>query len=275
MNIKDFSKHKPMFSKFVLFAMFPVLVLFCGGTMAQTNADVRKDVDELKRGQKAIQSELVEIKALLKKLSAQPAAAPTAAPVPQSAIKGMEFDIGDNPVKGNAKADLVLVEFTDYQCPFCGRFVRETFPQIAKQYIDKGVLRYAVVDQPLSSHPNAQKAAEASHCAADQGKFWEIHESMMHNQNSLTNLSFFAKSLTLDLSQLDKCVSGGKYATKVRGNIALAQKLGISGVPGFIIGRVEPAKSGAPMKIKGISMIRGAVPLADFQKEIDAALMAR
>jgi protein-disulfide isomerase len=241
---------------------------------AQTvDADVRKDIDELKRGQKAIQGELTEIKALLKKLTTPPVPAP--APTPEASIKGVEFDIGDNLVKGSDKAKLILVEFTDYQCPFCGRFVRETFPQIAKQYIDKGVLRYAVVDQPLPMHPNAQKAAEASHCAADQGRFWEIHELMMASQDSLANLSFYAKTLKLDLPQLDKCVSGGKYAAKVQGNIALAQKLGISGVPGFIIGSVEPAKSGAPMKIKGISMIRGAVPLADFQKEIDAALMAR
>jgi len=212
--------------------------------------------------QQAMRKDLSEIKALLSKPGApqQP---------PQVDIKGIKFDIGDNPVLGSESAKLILVEFTDYQCPFCGRYARETYPQLREQYVDKGLIRYAVIDQPLSIHPDAAKAAEASHCAGDQGKFWEMHEDMMAKQDALGNLSSYANTLGLNVRQFEDCVDTGKYSDAVRKDMDLANKLGINGVPGFIIGTVD--KNDAS-KITGISMIRGAMPLGNFQKELDTAL---
>jgi protein-disulfide isomerase len=158
--------------------------------LAQT-ADMRLEIDELKQGQKAIQMELQEIKSLLEKIAAQPARPSPSGPV----IKDVEFELVGNPVKGNIGAGLILIEFTDYECPFCGRYVRETFPQILNQYIDKGLIQYTVADLPLPMHSKAVKAAEASHCAGEQGKFWEIHELMMLKQESLGDLSSYAASL--------------------------------------------------------------------------------
>ena len=231
---------------------------------AQTS-DIRQEIDELKQGQRAIQKELEEIKSLLEKIAEQPARPSPSGPV----IKDVEFEIGDNPVKGSASAKFILVEFTDYECPFCGRYVRETFPQILNQYIEKGSIKYAVIDLPLPMHSKAAKAAEASHCAEDQGKFWEIHELMMAKQESLGELSSYAADLNLDVQKFDECVGAGKYANAVNRGIALAQKLGINAVPGFIIGRVDPSNPG---KATGISMIQGAMPFASFQMELDAAL---
>ena len=239
----------------------------CIAASAQT-ADILQEIDELKQGQHAIQKELEEIKALLEKIAAQPARPSPSGPV----IKDVEFEIGDNPVKGSSSAKLILVEFTDYECPFCGRYVRDTFPHILNQYIDRDLIQYTVIDLPLPMHPNAEKAAEASHCAGEQGKFWEIHELMMSKQESLGDLSSYAASLNLDVQKFNDCVSTWKYTGAVNRNIALAQKLGINAVPGFIIGRVDPSNSG---KVTGLSKIQGAMPFASFQAELNAALASQ
>ena len=241
---------------------------------AQTDSDFRQELDEIKQNQNAMQKDLSEIKALLSRLTSQiPAQKPSQKPAPQQPpqinVEGTEFNIGDNPVLGIESAKLIVVEFTDYQCPFCGRYTRETFPEVRKQYIDKGQIRYAVIDQPLPIHPEAAKAAEASHCAEDQGKFWEMHEAMMANQDALKDLSSYAKTLKLNVRQLDDCLNTEKYAAGVKSNIELALKLGVNGVPGFIIGTVD---ENDPRKVTGISMIRGAMPIGAFQQELDAVL---
>ena len=213
-----------------------------------------------------IQKELSEIKVLL---SRPGALQPQPQQPPQVNIEGIEFEIGNNPILGKESARLILVEFTDYQCPFCGRYARETFPQLRKQYVENGTIRYAVIDQPLPMHPEAAKAAEASHCAQDQGKFWEIHEEMMGKQDDLKDLSSYAKTLNLNVGQFEECLNTGKYSDVIRKDMELANKLGVNGVPGFIIGTVSRTD---PRKVTGISMIRGAMPLGAFQQEIDSAL---
>lgn len=200
------------------------------------------------------------------------AQSPTRSTTVGNALSDVKFEIADNPVKGDASSGLILVEFIDYECPFCSRYVRETLPQILRQYVDNGVIQYAVIDFPLSIHPRAAKAAEASHCAGEQGKFWEIHDLMMAKQKSLGDLSSFAVSLNLNISKFNNCVNSGKYASMVSRNIALAQKLGINSAPNFIIGRVNSSRS---RKVTGISMIRGAVPFTRFQMELNAALSMR
>jgi protein-disulfide isomerase len=219
-------------------------LIFCllpADLSAQTlQTDIGKEIEELKQGQQVIQQKLQAIESLLEKITA-----PLAKPMPSGPIiKDAAFEIGNNPLKGSADNGLILVEFTDYECPFCGRYVRETFPQIQKEYIDKGLINYAVIDLPLPSlHPKAIKAAESSHCAEEQGKFWEIHELLMSKQESLGDLSSYAEALNIDVKRFDECVSYGKYADMVRGNMALAQKLGIYAVPGFIIGRIDSSNN--------------------------------
>ncbi len=241
----------------LLFCVIPVVA-------QDAVAGMQKEIEELKIGQQAIRKELMEIKSLLLKPAGLPAG-------PQLSIKGVEFEIGNNPIQGSGAAKLILVEFTDYQCPYCSRYVKETYPKIAEQYLNKGVIRYAIVDQPLPIHPLAGKAAEASHCADDQGKFWEMHKAMMLKQDSLGDLSTYALSLDLSVSEFENCIKTDKYKGEVVKDVALAQKLGINGVPGFIIGSIDPKN---PMKVKGISFIRGALPFTNFQKEIDLAVAA-
>jgi protein-disulfide isomerase len=91
--------------------------------------------------------------------------------------------IGDAPVKGNPNAKLTLIEFSDYQCPFCRRHAENTLPSLDKEYIATGKVRYVFHDFPLEAiHPQAFKAAEAAHCAGEQQKYWEMHGRLFANQ---------------------------------------------------------------------------------------------
>ena len=242
-----------------------ILLFSCIVSSCKT-AEMRTEIEELKQSQQNIDKKLDEILSLLGKISS-----PLARPTPQGpVIKDVEFDIGTNLIRGKESAELVMIEFSDYECQYCGRYVRDTYPLISKQYIDKGAIRYAVVDNPLQQiHQKAAKAAEASHCAKEQGKYWEIHDLMMTKQESLGNLPYYAESLNLNISKFDECIGTGKYAEKVGDNMALAQKLGIYAVPGFVIGRVDASNSG---KVTGISFIPGAMSFSFFQTELDSAL---
>jgi protein-disulfide isomerase len=248
----------------VAIVLFSAAVL---GSAQQSNVDLKKEIEEIKRGQQTIRKELAEIKAILYKLTT-PQNAPNE---PEVNIKDVEFDIGDNPILGNDTAKLVMVEFVDYQCPYCSRYVRETFPQIMEQYIDKGILQYAVIDNPLGMHKMALKAAEASHCAKEQNKFWEIHKLMMTKQEALDDLNSFASVLNLGMQGFEDCLKKDKYKDQIGKESELSTKLGVLGVPGFIIASANPE---IRSKMKGITFISGAQPLSVFNKAIDQALLS-
>jgi protein-disulfide isomerase len=228
----------------------------------QSPTNMEKDIEELKKGQQAIRNDLQLIKALLQKTNPVPA---------EINVRDMQFDIGSTAIRDTGTSGLIMVEFSDYQCPFCGRYARETFPQIMKEYVDSGKIGYAVMDYPLASHKLAPKAAEASHCAQEQGKFWEMHTQLMSRQDSLDNLLLSATSANLNIPQFEACLHGNKYTERVTRNLSLAAKLGITGVPAFVFARKDPSD---PQKLKAISVLKGAQPLAAFQKEIAQALQS-
>ncbi len=94
----------------------------------------------------------------------------------------------DDPVLGQANAPITVIEFTDYQCPFCSRHFLQTFGQIKKEYVDTGKVKYVSRDYPLGFHPHAQKASESANCAGDQGKYWEMHDALFQNQEEWSGL---------------------------------------------------------------------------------------
>jgi len=258
-----------------------VLLMSYSALYGQTSeADLRREFEEIKRRQqaiedglaslKAMQGDISEIKALLSR-AITPAAGQKPAPPPQVNIKGVEFSVGGNPVIGSESAKLILVEFTDYQCPFCSRYARATFSLIKEKYVEEGIIQYAVIDRPLTDmHPEAAKAAESAHCAREQGKFWEMHKALMANQDELKNLVFYADALGLDNREFEVCLNSGKYKGLVEENTALAGRLGIAGVPGFIIGTVD-ASGG----VKAVSFISGAQPFDVFRQALDEALIGQ
>ena len=144
-------------------------------------------------------------------------------------------------------------------------------PKLDDEYIKAGKLKYVVRDLPLESiHPHAFKAAEATHCAAEQGKYWELHSRLFAHQQNLDrpDLSAHARTLGLDGPAFDRCVDSGKYAERVRKDVNEAQRLGIGGTPTFLVGVMEGGQ------LKGARIIRGAQPYASIKATIDELLSA-
>ena len=187
---------------------------------AQASDDVsalRKEVEALKQGQLQLQRELQEINALLRRH--QPAA---------TDVQNVVLTIDGYPSKGSQSAQLILIEFTDYQCPFCGRHFQQTSIQIERDYVNTGRVRHIVRDFPIESiHKDALKAAEAAHCAGDQGRYWQMHDRLFNGQNALTadHLSAYAGALGLDAKSFERCLDSSKYTAKIRQDLAEAQKV--------------------------------------------------
>ncbi|MFH0864337.1 MAG: thioredoxin domain-containing protein [Candidatus Gottesmanbacteria bacterium] len=158
--------------------------------------------------------------------------------------------------KGPAGAKVTIVEFSDFQCPYCSR-VLPTVQQIMDTYKDK--VRIVFRQYPLSFHENAQAAAEASLCANDQDKFWEMHDKMFANQDKLTvtDLKQYAADLGLNAATFNTCLDNNKYKEAIQTDISDANAVGVSGTPAFFI-------NGEPLF--------GAYPFASFKAIIDAQL---
>jgi protein-disulfide isomerase len=228
---------------------------------SQSSEDLKKDIQTLKDGQQAIQKDLQEIKKLL-------AARPSAQAPPEQALNAV-ISVDGEPFKGNKNAKLTLVEFSEFQCPFCGRHVRDTYPQLDKEYVQTGKLKYVFRDLPLESiHKNAFKAAEAAHCAGEQNKYWEMHDRLFENQKSLepAMLTAHAQAVGVDTKKFQACLDGGKFAAGIRKDIAEANKYGITGTPTSVIGLTQPNDS----KIKVLKVIRGAQNIAAFKEALDS-----
>lgn len=167
-----------------------------------------------------------------------------------------------SPSKGNSNATVTIVEFTDYQCPFCAKFYSETYPQILKEYIDTGKARIVLKDFPLNFHENAQKAAESARCVRDQKGdegYFKMHDKLFQNQGSLSleNIKKWAKELGVDSAKFDTCLDSGKFEKAVKDDLSYGQEIGVSGTPAFFING---------------KLIEGAQPFSVFKQMIDEEL---
>jgi protein-disulfide isomerase len=140
----------------------------------------------------------------------------------------------EGPAMGEEKAPVTIVEFSDYQCPFCSR-AEDTVKKVLDSY--KGKVRLVFRDYPLPFHPQAQKASEAAHCAGDQGKYWQMHEKLFANQSALgvPQLKDHAKGLGLDAAKFDKCLDSGEKAKIVETSKKAGDEAGVNGTPAFFI----------------------------------------
>jgi protein-disulfide isomerase len=165
------------------------------------------------------------------------------------------LDNAGAPARGSDDAKVTLVEFSDFQCPFCGRFF-PTLKQIEQKYGDS--VRVVYRQYPIPSlHPNAFKAAEASLCANDQGKFWDMHDVMFQEQNALTvsELKQKARRIGLDGRKFDDCMDTGRHTEQVQNDMRAGSRVGVTGTPALFV--------------NGIPIDGGAVPLATVVQAID------
>ncbi len=184
------------------------------------------------------------------------APSPSAAPTPAAKV---DVSVDDDPVKGDPDAPITIIEFSDFECPFCGRFYSQTMGQLEEKYIKTGKAKIVFRDFPLSFHPKAQKASEASECADDQGKFWEMHDMIFENQNSISvsDLKGYAGQLGLDQSKFDSCLDSGEHEAEVQADFRDGSAAGVSGTPSFFV--------------NGIKLV-GAQPFQAFEQIIEAEL---
>ncbi len=190
-------------------------------------------------------------------------AAPTAPPAPEL----VTVENGKLPVLGNKDAQVTVVEFSDFQCPFCKRYFDETYQQVYDEYIKTGKVQFYYRHFPLSTiHPNAQKAAEASECANEQGKFWDYHNLLFRDQDTWSqktgaevSVAFIdlAGELGLDTTQFNTCLETGKYGQAVQDDAIAGGKVRVDGTPTFFI--------------NGHRLV-GAQPFSAIKAAIDAQL---
>jgi len=222
---------------------------------------LQSDLATLARQLEGVQRELQELKSLLRDRAGAPA----------NEFRSMALGVGDGPFKGAADARVTLIEFTDYQCPFCARHHRNTVPRLVDTYVKTGKVKYVVRDFPLESiHPAAVKAAEAPHCAAEGGKYWEMHDRLFANPKALApdDLVAHAEALGLDAQAFRRCLESGKHASRVSEARAEGERAGVRGTPSFFLGLTEP-NSG---KITAVTALRGAQPFARFEEAIEKLL---
>lgn len=170
-----------------------------------------------------------------------------------------DVEIEGHPMKGSPDAPVTIVEFSEFQCPYCGRYTQETFPLIDETYIQTGKVKYVFRHFPLNFHEYAQKAAEASACAEEQGMFWEYHDVLFANQDALDvdSLKQYAADLGLDMAKFNACLDSGAMADRVQQDVSDGAVLGVSGTPAFFI--------------NGIALF-GAQPFSSFQDLIEEEL---
>lgn len=173
--------------------------------------------------------------------------------------------------KGDKNATITLIEFADYQCPFCARFSHETLPQIERDYIAKGNVKFVFSNFPLEHHhPYAFKAAVAAQCAGEQRKFWEMHRRLFDLQDTryFTDWPHHGEMLALDLTKFTQCLDSEATASKVRNDLTNGKNAGVKVTPTFFLGFTEPNVS----QIKPLREILGAKPYTTFKEALDSLL---
>jgi len=187
-----------------------------------------------------------------------PTVAAPARSAPNAAASNTEL-IDDDAVKGDKDAPVTIVEFSDYECPFCVRFYSNTFGELKTKYIDTGKVKFVYRDFPLSFHQNAQKAAEAAECAGEQNKYYEMHDKLFEDgvSGGVTAFKGYAQEIGLDTSEFNNCLDSGKMASEVKKDFDDGAKFGVSGTPAFFING---------------KLLTGAQPIQAFEQMIEQEL---
>ena len=231
----------------------------------QTASDLvslRAEVDALRVNQRQLQREMQLIRNMLLGKQVTPEAPP---------LENVVISTAGSATMGSEKANVVVVEFTDYQCPFCARFTENALRGIVRDYVATGRISYVLRNLPIQeAHPNAFPAAEAAECAGEQGKYWEAHEKLFRNQASLgPRLLMEGNTIGLDQTVFDRCLQDGRAATRVKADLAEASRLGVDATPTFFLGYRDEADR---TKVRALKKLTGSQPIAAFAQILEYLL---
>ena len=192
----------------------------------------------------------------------------------KQAAEPVKISADNDPIIGNPDAPITIIEFSDFQCPFCARFNAQTLPSILEEYIDQGKVKLVFRDFPIQSiHPNALPASVAAECANDQNKFKEMHDILFEKQSewnkletaeTLSLFSQYASNFEIDQETFDSCLTSGKHIAEIKKDLEDGREYGVTGTPGFFVGNDQI----------GFVELKGAQPFESFKKVIDAQLDA-
>ncbi len=211
---------------------------------------------------------------------------PTPAPLPEGSSLGVPMGqrppgatlqpavpriaIAGDPTLGAPDAPVTIVEFMDYECPFCQGFARDTFPLLKQHYIETGKVRYVARDFPLPKHSRARPAATAAACAGEQGRYWEMREALLAAAGQLRDEDFagHVRRLGLDIPAFDACRGEPRHLLRLDQDFAEARALGVSGTPTFLVG----ASAG---RVARGRLLQGDEDYAAFEKVLAGYLTPR
>lgn len=192
---------------------------------------------------------------------------PAARPEPPVPSAPIALDGGVR--RGSDRAKVALIEYSEFKCPFCGQFARDTQSKITQKYIDTGRVVQVFKHFPLDSlHPFARQAAEGAVCASRQGKFWELHDKMFANQKSLEAIEMArqVRDIGLETQKFSKCMKEDAAAA-VQADVVSGEALGVTGTPTFFVGLVQDDG-----RVRLTQRLTGSQPFQNFEKALDAAL---
>jgi protein-disulfide isomerase len=190
-----------------------------------------------------------------------------ASPMQGDAAAAVRIEIGRSPVKGSRSARVAVLEYVDFQCPFCATFVRDTLPEVESRYVKTGRVLLVFKHRPLPDiHPDAVAAATGAECAGEQGSFWPMHDLLFADQRNLSRPALVQRAtrLALDPELFGRCLEDG--SRRVRDDMAAADALKITGTPTFLLGTIE----GGTVQVR--ERMAGVQPPAVFEERLERLL---
>jgi protein-disulfide isomerase len=205
---------------------------------------------------------------VIDRTKAQVGRAPQAPAATKQSLPAEPVDLADAPILGSPSARVVLLEYSDFQCPFCGKFARDVFPEVKSEFIDTGRIRVAFRQFPLGIHKQAIPAAKAALCAADSGRFWEMHERLFEEGARLLpkDLRDYAVGVGVSRSVFEECMDR-IGSTRIDQDIESGRAIGVTGTPAFLVGVVEGDNS-----IRVVDRLSGTAPVEVFRAMIQKAI---
>ncbi|OAI20172.1 hypothetical protein A1359_21320 [Methylomonas lenta] len=233
------------------------LLIFCVPTN-MVHAEEKWVADEIFMQMSEMRKEIGQLKekvaGLEQKLSDQQ---PKAAPVPLTGTESMSL--------GKADAKIAIIEFSDYECPFCAKHYKNVLPKLRERYIDKGRVKYVMMDFPLEFHAHAKKASLATRCAGEQGQYWVMHDAIFEARGQASDevIDQVVKKHKLDAKKLETCLDDPKQLAKVQSDITLGSRLGVNGTPAFLIGKIKDKQLVDYQRFDGVQSFETFVAMID------------
>ncbi|WP_290518069.1 DsbA family protein [Alcanivorax sp.] len=262
------------YSRLMYYAMLALLLAGCDMRSADTDQEAAREqqIEEMRAELRLVLKEVIELQKKVDTLAdtdGSATAGDSGTNAAGAVVESIEMPAAER-VKGNSEAKYAIIEFMDYQCPYCVRHAREVLPVITQRYIDSGEFKYGIRDYPLDFHSKAEGAAVAANCAAKLGKYWPMHESLIKHSKNLNDQLYlqFAEKHQMQKEAFRDCQKDPVIKNSVDDDLAYGEQLGIRGTPSFFIGKIDGNS------IVDVIQLKGARSVGEFDRAIQKVMAA-